>query len=205
VGVKAKLRIELFAEEVVVAESDDTALWNRVFSAIATGNPELQPGDQNGGEQGTGDAIDPGKRGGSSKSFVEKFARELGVEVDELVGACNPEDEAPYIHLDEQYWETLRGHTGSRGKNAVAPVALAVTFLALWVKHRGENAIPTVADGKSVLDTIHLQDKNPSRSLRNCDWLQERGGGWVINPAMRSRAVKLAKAYIKRESPVEGK
>ncbi|MEO7658009.1 MAG: hypothetical protein ABIV48_00205 [Pyrinomonadaceae bacterium] len=196
-GVKAELIIKLLANDVIVAESEDTALWNRVFSAIAAGATEI---GTTGNQDISGTEAESGKPK-SKGSSLSKFAEELGVDEAELIGACNPEEHAPFIHLDESYWEKLRKQTGSRGKNAVAPVTLAVTLLALWSKHRGVQTVPTAVDGKHVLDTIHLADKNPSRSLKNCEWLQQRGGGWIINPAKRSQAVRLATAYVTGAPP----
>lgn len=195
-AVKADLTIVLKANKEIVAESHDVALWNTIFTAIATGGTEIH---------GKTDSNKPDseKQGSETKNGpLASFARELNVTSDELIGACAPRTSSPLISLDDTYWEKLRGFTGARGKNAIAPISLTVTLLALWEKHRPDSSVATTREARSTLNTIHLVDKNPSRSLKNCEWLQPRGGGWVINPAMRSKAVKLARAYVKQESPI---
>jgi hypothetical protein len=130
------------------------------------------------------------------------FAAELDVTEEELTGACGPEVEPPYIHLDQRYWEALRKQTGSRGIDAVAPVVLAATLLAIWFKH-GVGGSPTVRQCQEVLSTIGLRDQNAARSLNNAEWLQARNGSVQINPARWSQAVRIAKAYCVKKSPKE--
>ena len=192
-SIKASLKVQLLANDVIVAESEDSLLWNSVFSAISSGGNTLKEkhGERIGEEEGNDSS-----KGGDSGDAIDKFAAELGVDRSQLVGACSPSDESPYLHLDDHYWESLRKNTGSRGKNAVGYISFAVTLLAIWSKHRDHGDPIPARDGQNVLGTIHLSDKNPTRALRNCEWLQQRGTGWVINPAKRSMAVKLAKAYV---------
>jgi hypothetical protein len=51
---------------------------------------------------------------------------------------------------------------------------------------------------------LGVPDKNPSRAISNCSWLQARGDGIQVNPAELSRAVAVAKAFVLKsriESP----
>jgi hypothetical protein len=206
-AVTAKLNVKLFADTVIVAESDDAELWRRVFAAIQKGNPAF------GGNGGAGKqddeleerdeetSVKKGRRSGDGP--LNAFAEELGVDVNEVVGACAPETTEPYVRLDQRYWEALRVKTGSRGRTAIAPVALAGTLLCLWFKHAGLDGNPTIQQCQAVLLTINLRDQNAARSLHNADWLQTRGGTVVINPAQWSQAVKVAKAYCLKKAPKE--
>lgn len=198
-AVKAKLRVVLHADKVLVAESDDAALWQRVFSAISTGNLNLLATE--GIEGGAGEKGDLGAVGhkGTGKG-ISAFAGEIGITVSEAEGAFGPSNEAPFIQLDPHLWEALKKNTPQRGSNAVPPIALAATALAIWFRHSDIDGSPTVKQCQDVLKTIDLRDQNAARSLRNTEWLQARGNGIVINPAQRSRAIKLMLAYCRKTS-----
>jgi hypothetical protein len=196
-AVKAQLNIQLYADSVLVAESSDHELWRRVFAAIQTGKAFTADDDAE-----LAVAASP-KRSLSQDGPVAAFASELGVPENELVGACGPTTQAPYIHLDQRYWEALRNKTGSRGIDAIAPVALAATLLALWFKHGQIEGPLTIQHCQATLATISLRDQNAARSLRNAEWLQTRNGALVINPAQWSQAVRIAKAYCLKKAPRE--
>ena len=202
-AVKANLSVQLFADSVLVAESDDQHLWRTVLNAIQTGkeptgSPIARPSSEPAGYGGAFEGRPPQDLGP-----VASLAAELGIPEEEVTGACGPRQESPFIQLDERYWEALRSKTGSRGIDAIAPVALAATLLCLWFKHAKIDGSPTVPQCQAVLETIGLRDKNPSRSLSNADWLQCRGGRVQINPAQWSLAVRTAKAYCLKKSPKE--
>ncbi len=206
--VKASLKIVLMANEVEIAESDDTALWQSVFAAISQGTnqvPQGQPAPMPSGAPLTENspAIEPPSTNmATGTGPLAKFAAELGITQDEVEGALAPTIEEPYIHLDPHCWEALKKNTPPRGAQAVAPIALAGTVLALWFKHAGIDGIPTTKQCQAVLNTIHIRDRNAARSLKNTEWLQNRGNGIVINPAQRSRAVALASSYCTK-SPIQ--
>jgi hypothetical protein len=196
-AVKARLGIQLYADSVLVAESDDHELWRKVFAAIQTGKAVVAEDESD--DRNTASA--KGTLGPDRP--IAAFATELGVSEEELVGACGPTMQPPFIHLDQRYWEALRTRTGSRGIDAIAPVALAATLLAMWFKHGQIEGSPTVQHCQAALATIGLRDQNAARSLRNADWLQTRNGTVLINPAQWSQAVRIAKAYCLRKSPRE--
>lgn len=194
-AVKAKLKIQLLADSVTVAESEDEDLWRRVLSAMQGAGGLGQRMDEE--EPLEEDEHEPKKKprkGGGHSAF----AAELGVSVEELEGACTPEKEQPYIHLDERSWEAFKRNTPQRGPTSVAPIQLAGTLLCLWFKHAGIEGNPTQADAQAVLGTIGERDRNASRSIRNCEWLQSRSNGVRINAARHSRAVSIARAYVKQ-------
>jgi hypothetical protein len=199
-AVKAQLNVQLFADSVLVAESDDPQLWRNVFAAIQSGRSGAEILEAETPSSMAGEAA-ANRR--SVVGPVAGFANELEVTEEELVGACGPTTEAPYIHLDQRYWEALRRQTGSRGIDAVAPVALAATLLAIWFKHAQIGGNPSVRQCQEVLATIGLRDQNAARSLTNAEWLQSRNGTVQINPAQWSQAVRIGKAYCLKKSPKE--
>jgi len=191
-GIKAKLTVRLLAGDVLVAESDDEKLWRSVLGSIQG----VATADQTEGPQTvTEDA-------GGTDDAVARLSGELGLRAPQVRGACDPSVDEPYIHLDRRSWETFKKNTPARGPNAVAGVNLAGTLLCLWFKTLGKKDKPAQAQALAVLDTIGVQDRNPSRALQNCDWLQSRGGTIQINAARYSKALAVAKAYCSGE-PVE--
>jgi hypothetical protein len=209
-AVKAQLKVQLFADAVLVAESDDQQLWRAVFGAVQAGKSELvdtghrDERSLNSREENDGSALQdrPARRRDPRPDGpIASFAEELGVRADDVVGACSPENSAPFIHLDQRYWEALKTNAGLRGRTAISPTALAATLLILWFKHAGLEGNPTVHQCKEVMKTINLEDQNAARSLRNADWLQERSGSVIINPALWSQAVRVAKAYCLKKAP----
>src|SRR6266850_4249996 len=195
-AVKAQLSVQLFADAVLVAESDDQELWRNVFAAIQTGKAAIADEEE---RQVAGHS----RKALVSDSEVAAFAAEVGVTEAELVGACRPQGQTPFIHLDQRYWEALRDRTGSRGIDAVAPASLAATLLSMWFKQVEIAGSPTVQQCQEVLMTIGLRDQNAARSLRNADWLQTRNGTVQINPARWSHALRIVKAYCLKKSPKE--
>ena len=201
-AVTAKLKIQLFANDVLVAESEDDALWQKVLAAMHGGGATELEEEEEGTQDGVVTAVRKRTRSPKGNGGVEGFADQLGVESDVLVGACGPSTEAPYIHLDAHFWEALKQNTPPRGAKAVAAINLAGTLLCLWFKHAGIEGRPTQTQAKAVLATVGVQENNPTRSLGNCEWLQSRGGGIQINPAKQSKAVAVARAYC-AQTPVE--
>src|SRR4051812_24483037 len=113
--VKAQLSVRLFAADVLVAESDDAVLWQKLLSAIqkpADATPMVDPfasppdGRQSGRTLSA--FIEPGQG-------VDGFAAELEIPIEELMGAASPSDTDPFIHLDPRCWEAFKRNTPSRG------------------------------------------------------------------------------------------
>lgn len=204
-SVKASLRIQLTADNIVIAESEDPELWRKVFSVIQRGTGSAPEGLKEDTQDYflSEDANKPGKAHGKPGTGIKGFAAEIGVSSDEIEGACGPTQVTPFIRLDEHYWEGLKSKTAVRGPSSVSPLALAGTILCVWYTHAGLSGSPTIDQCQAVLNTIGLRDANAARSLRNCTWLQARDKGVLINPAQRSKAIRLIKAYCLRKSPAE--
>lgn len=197
-NVKAKLKLVLWANKVIVAETTDHDLWQSVFSIITARHGQHK--DQ-GVQQATSSALTSGASTLESNVDVEirQFAKELEVTNEVLIAACNPQKNAPYLHLDVHYWEALKANTPQRGPNAVGPIILAATLLVLWARHT-KSINPAPADALVVLETIDLHDRNCSRTLKQCEWLQRRDGGIKLNPTLASKAIQLARAYCTKTS-----
>jgi hypothetical protein len=136
-----------------------------------------------------------GANTGPNKIPIGKFAKELDATVEILTGACNPSKDSPYLQLDHHHWEAFKKNTPSRGPNSVPSVVVAATLLCLWARHEKITA-PTLSLATSVLSTIGAEDKNPGRGIKNCQWLQERNGAVILNPAQVSNAIELVKKYL---------
>lgn len=195
-NLKTDLTVRLLAADTVVAESSDPSLWQKVLAAITSvraENIELPtPSEDN--------TVTLEENTGLSGPLA-KFAGELGVTEAAMTGALGPTSEAPFINLDSRYWESFRKNFPTRGKHAVPPIVLAATVLVLWANYRGFTGPPTMAQVQSLLAVINLRGNNPQRSIRNCDWLQTRSGGIVIDPAEISQAISLAKAFCLKKGP----
>ena len=131
---------------------------------------------------------------------VEAFAAAVDVTVYQVTGACSPSTATPYLHLDQHCWEALKKNTPIKGPGSVSPTTLAATLLVLWMERLGPTK-PTVENVDAVLNTIDLEDRNAVRAVKNCQWLQYRDGTILFNPAQRSRAIAIAKAYCTKQPP----
>jgi hypothetical protein len=199
-GLKTELAVRLHAGDVLVAESSDPVLWQQVMASITAGRASIQVPAGSGREGG---AADPGQGGGRSGAHgdangpVAKLAADIGVTVEALVGALDPQDHAPFIHIDVRNWEAYRKNFPKRGATAVPKITLAATALVLWFRHAGLGN-PTQAQAQTALQAINDPEPNPSRSIRNCDWLQSRQDGVTLNPAQASKARRLLKAFCEK-------
>lgn len=199
-AVKAKLTITLKANDTVVAEVEDSDLWQQVLTSINTG-AKLNVGGAPAASKSE-ESEEKHEDTGAGSTALSKFAAELGITQVVVKGACSPSDSPPYIHLDKHHWEALKRNTPERGSKAVGAVVLAATLLVLWKEKAGLGPTP-MKEAAGVLETIGVTAKNPSRSINNCEWLQLRSGSIVLNPAQTSKAIAVAKAYCMKESPAE--
>lgn len=194
-SIRAKLKIVLQADETVVAESDDAALWQKILVAINSGSTDFA-GSTTGAIAPNPTPIAPD--GGSPSDPLGKFAAELGLSREEVQGACSPLLEAPYLHLDVHCWEAMKKQTPERGPAAYSAMAVSATLLALWFRASGLGS-PTQAQAQGVLGTIGVRDQNPSRGIERSEWLQSRPGGTIVlNPAKISQATTLAKSFCSK-------
>lgn len=195
--IKAELEIRLLAGDLVVAVTRDAVLWQRVLAAITGSDaPDTE-------EIEMPNLLETTEVADESKADpLRGLADELEVPLVVIQTALAPSQEPPYIQLDSRTWEAFRRNVPTRGKQAVSATALALTALALWFDCLGVDP-PKIDQAQKVLNTIHVQGKNPSRSVRNCDWLQQRGNTVIVSPAEISRALAVLRAFCMKQ-PLEG-
>jgi hypothetical protein len=193
-SVKASLVVTLKANDVVVAEVEDPALWQRVLTAINNGKSTLDPSARIPGAPGRSDSEECSAVNNGSGP-LNQFAAQLGIDVAQIQGACAPSTDVPYMHLDLHCWEVMKKQLAKRGPFAISPIVAVATLLGLWF-HKTGLGNPTQAQAHAVLETINVTDKNASRSIQNTSWLQGRSGGQIVlNPAEISKAVRLARCF----------
>ncbi len=191
-SVTAKLTVKLFAGDVLVAESEDSKLWQRVLVAVQEGASDIAPPRPNGSISELSSPDAP-----AADRALAAMAEVIGLSVANLEGACAPTREPPYLHLDPRSWEMFRRAVPARGPGSVAPTAIAATLLVLW-REQLRASPPSVSDCLAVLRTVNANDPNAVRAIRNTSWLQLRNGSVFINPAERSRSLEVARMFCTR-------
>lgn len=195
--IKATLHIQLYADEVLVAKTDDPVLWQKVLACITTG----ETADIDVGQH---DPLDvPDSRDSIQDLPSSRLGEELELPATTIQAALAPSEDPPFLHLDARTWEAFTKNFPPRGRYSVPAIVLALTTLALWLKLLRKDP-PTIADGKAVLRTINLEGSNLPRSVNNCDWLQQRGEGVSISPAEISRAIGVVQAYCTKQPLMQG-
>lgn len=192
---KNVFEVKLFVKGEKVAESTDYKLWQAVLAAISRSSEE-------------GSVASSGFLSDSLLTNVEqiddpivKLAKELGIDVSTLRGACDPRKEEPYLHLDMHCWGEWMKNVPERGPTAVNTIAISATLLCLWFRS-ADLGNPTLQQSLKVLSNIGAKGNNPSRSIKNCSWLQPRGGQTLqLNPAEIERAIEVAKAFCEKRPP----
>ncbi|MFL6957439.1 hypothetical protein ACJ7C5_06660 [Nocardiopsis yanglingensis] len=205
--VKASMSVVLKANEVVVAEVDDAILWNAVFAAMNSGSSALSPMTLPSAQMQGIDAENTSNKVQTQQQTqntpaaepLNKFAKELGVDLDVLVGSCDPTSSEPHLRLDSHCWEQMKKELPMRGPKAVAPIVLAATALCLWARNGGIGPV-TQGQAQGVLGTIGLRDPNASRGIKSAEWLQSRPGGQIVlNPAQVSKAILITSCFCKQD------
>ena len=189
-ALRAKLRLVLMADEVTIAETDDPQIWQAAFQAIQ--------GDTSSLSRNEGEEIEWVPE--EERVAIRALAKELDIEVADLMGACHPRPIPPYIFLSKHHWEAFKRNTPERGRNAVSNAVLALTLLLLWAEKTHVDRI-TTRDGYAVLRAISARDEHASRAIENCPWLQTGMGGVQINPEHISRAIAVARAFCLKQVP----
>ena len=191
--------VKLFVGDKQVAESRDVNLWQAVLAAISR--------SENGSktQKGDSDILKSGQFNDSLKKLADesltKLAKTIGVDEAILQGACDPQKEEPYLHFDEHYWAEWAKNLPKRGPNAVSSSTLAATFLCLWFRAAGLGN-PMLRQSQNILSELGAEGKNPTRSIKNCSWLQLRNGQILqLNPAAIEQAIEIARAFCEKRSP----
>jgi len=197
-AIKARLKLILTADDVVIAESDDPKIWQAAFQAIQGANIEQVLGVKN-PDQDEGIGWVPEEE----RVAILSLSDELGIETRDLLSACHPRMIAPYIFPNKRYWEAFKHQTAERGRTAVSNAVLAMTLLLLWAEKIHLDRV-TLRDGMAVLRAISARDDHASRAVENCPWLQRTSGRIVLDPEKISRAIAIARAFCTRTAPEWG-
>jgi len=190
-ALRAQLKLILMADEVVIAETDDPQVWQAAFQAIQGDASTLSRKDEPEIEWVPEE----------ERVAIRAFAKEIRVEVADLMSACHPRPIPPYIFLSKHHWEAFKRNTPERGRNAVSNAVLALTLLLLWAEKARIERI-TVRDGYAVLRAISARDEHASRAIENCPWLQTGMGRVQINPEYISKATAVGRAFCLKQAPV---
>ena len=193
--LSAKFNLKLEADGVKIAESQDTELCLKVLNAIySIQDSQVATSDKKSNLDSLDDNLDTNAN--TKTEPIDNFAKKIGVTKEHIIGACDPKNESPYVTLDPQYWEKLKTNTGERGKNAISSGVLALTILNVWMEIINEGK-PTQKLARNITSNLNATDKNISRGVKNCEWLQSKPDGTVsINPAKYSKAINLIKLYV---------
>jgi len=190
--LKAQLRLILMADDVVVAETDDAEIWRIAFQAIHGGQGSAS--FDHAQDAALAEWVPENER-----VAIRSLARDIGVDVRDLLSACHPRSVPPYIFLSRRHWEAFKRNTPERGRTAVSNSVLALTLLALWAEKINIDRI-TLRDGMAVLRAISARDEHARRAAENCPWLQF-SGRIEINPDRVSKAIAIAHAFCTMQEP----
>lgn len=187
-----ELQLVLSANGIEVARSKDRQIWLNAMAAITGAEAGSTAGPAASPMVDPPDSVSQASVVVSAGDPLSQFAEELGVAKESLEAAAYPSEDEPYIHLDAKYWEAFRR---TSGYGRIAPSVLVATLLLLWDRRIAKMGDLGTRDCAKVFTAIGLNDKNPTRSIRNCDWLQLRGNTIKLNPANISRAEEVAATY----------
>ncbi len=205
--IRTNLTVRLLAGEVVVAEADDPHLWHQVLGVITAGSQQSEKivrvakeavaemDERSSEDSSATPTITP-----NPSDAIDRWATELGTEPTILKGALDPETDPPYLHVDNRTWEAFRKNYPTAGRNAIPPIVLGATALASWMDLLGLEP-PTLQQAGELLRRIHVRVANPTRSIRNCDWLRIKGERVVLNPAQISEATALLRNFATKSPP----
>lgn len=198
--LKAELTVRLSAGGVVVAESDDPDLWQDVLALITgrraptTTGPRAAPREPASTERRPTPSDERSAVLGLL-SPLQRFAADLGIDEDQARGACAPDEDAPFLHLDPERLAAFQADRPRRGPTAVSAITLALTLLILWREARGEPAAATLAEGQAILAELGRKDPNARRAVRACSFLALDGDRASVALGRTLGALALAKSY----------
>lgn len=187
-----KLKVTLHANDIEVVSTTDASIWLSVMAKITGAkSPRVNDTDEDEAERKVGND-ERSKNTDSPLTPLAKFADELGVDIERLEAACNPSQVEPFIRLDHKCYESFKT---APGQKRTPPTVLAATLLLLWNRQIAFGEVTTRLCAQ-VLNSIDVSDKNPSRSLKNCDFIQSKNDtNYKLNPIMLRKAEELALSY----------
>jgi hypothetical protein len=193
-ALNARLRIVLMADDVVVAESDDSDIWLAALGAIRGVNtdsvPSLRKSDL--------DEWVPEE----DRALIRAFAKDLDIPVQDVLTACHPRAIPPYIFPSKVHWELFKRSTAERGRSAVSNIVLALTLVLLWGEKIHLQPV-SLYDANAILQTISVRDEHPARAVKNCPWLvfDPKTQRVHLNANQITRAIAVARAFCLKQAP----
>lgn len=208
--IKANLKIQLLANDVVVAESDDPVLWNRVLQTAqkAPETPKLLTHDRSLSANATHGAyeapiiVEPVSDIDSMNSPLQKLARTIGISPEEIEGACYPSSEEPYLRIDSHHWAAFMKNTPQRGTGAISAAAAISTLLLQWFKYAGLGDVDR-AMAFRILRDLGVTTNNFNRGIKACAWLNLHGTTLRLNPSAIPQADALVRAFCTKQAVQE--
>jgi hypothetical protein len=212
-GLKANLRVKLYADDNVVAEIENTPLmlWQQLLahSEGLSKDASIQPPSaliltkEIKALQPT--IISPlpplkPETTATAERAITEMASAIGVTADAISSALDPTQGQPYICLEHTYWETFRNNVSKKGRGSIGPSIVAATLLALWKLYSKATFPLNTSSVSAALGTISIDDKNAVRSIKKCKWLKIRSDGEIaIIPDSMSKARAVAKAFCLKQ------
>ncbi len=176
----------LYVDDKVVATSNNLILWQSVLSSIKCNDSQpLNAINKSENKDNESKAI---------LSPVEKFAKEIDIEVDLIKDALNPTMETPFIHLDMKTWENYKKQFAN--KRALPDVVIVGTILALWKKSANLGDVMQ-KDVIAVLKQLNISSNNATRSYKNCEWLKYESNKIILMASKFSLAQNMLIEYCK--------
>lgn len=182
-------KVVLYVDDKIVAESTDLSLWQNILSQIKLNNEFI-----------SNKSIRETKRNSEDINFqqetiydIQKFSKEVEIDCDKIIDACNPSIEAPFIKLDMKTWENFKKKYFSN-KRPLPDVVIVATILALWKNSMGLGDT-TQKDVIAVLKQLNINATNPTRSYKNCEWLKYDNKKITLMATKYSLAKKVLAEY----------
>lgn len=178
----------LYVDEKIVAESTDLTLWQKVLQSIKFKDSSEQISLNYEEAFQENESIN-----GKQESPIERFAKEVNVDISLINDAISPMTESPFIRLDMKTWENYK-RKHFENKRPLPDVVIVGTILALWKKsaNLGE---ATQKEVITILKQLNLNATNPSRSYKNCEWLKYDDGKIILMASKYSLATKMLIEY----------
>src|SRR5688572_2254633 len=107
-GLKATLRVVLYAGETEVVESLDEGVWQETFARI---RGHFLPAKSRLDKVEHPSHSETQIGNNDYDQAIVRWASAMGVSPEEVEGACSPSRETPFLHLNAHNWESLKKNT----------------------------------------------------------------------------------------------
>lgn len=197
---KAKLTIKLYADDKLIAEIENAALWNRILSYDVDEPITLtQQGDTAGymqvSENASADESELVGVVSIEKSLSAKIASDAGVSEDQVEGALSPECEDPFITIEHKNWSLYKKSLPAKGPKAYPDVVIAATLILICLRSTGTKEVSKKTVSR-VVNEMGGNIKNAHRSYVNCEWIKVDSEKLKLNPSKFNEALDVFVAFV---------